>query len=486
MDKFNYGQNRWKVILGKYSGIERTAIDILYGIVSEHTGYILTLENSDSQNDSDLENFNPIFIGTKKSNHFIKQFIQNGIIKMNNEAEGYSIKIMESIFNKDRQMIIIAGNDENGLIYGAIDFENRYLVNTMLFTSETTQYFKKPFNNVMPEFELISAPKVRDRAIWTWGHVIYDYRRFLDNMMKLKLNMIVVWNDFAPLNSKEFVRYAHSRGIRVIWGYSWGWGEEIDISNRADMAKWTEIALSTYEENYLQTGGDGIYFQSFTETEKDTINGTIIAQSVVEWVNLIGEKLLSKYPDLQIQFGLHATSVRERLDYLKNIDQRISIIWEDCGSFPYSYTPNAIENYDETMTFSSKISCLRGSNEKFGAVLKGLICLDWRYFEHQKGSFVMGMASEKSIAERTEQKAKYWRYVQAYWLRNAAYALDLIRLLVAAKGRELTVQALVEDGMLEGRLWFPVALYSEMLWDCDADIRDIMCRTALLAGVEFA
>lgn len=40
----------------------------------------------------------------------------------------------------------------------------------------------------LPDFELNSRPAVKNRGIWTWGHVIYDYRSFIDNMVMLKLN----------------------------------------------------------------------------------------------------------------------------------------------------------------------------------------------------------------------------------------------------------------------------------------------------------
>ena len=48
--------------------------------------------------------------------------------------------------------------------------------------------------------DCVHAPQVRRRGLWTWGYVIYDYRRYLANMARLKLHEIVIWNDYAPLN----------------------------------------------------------------------------------------------------------------------------------------------------------------------------------------------------------------------------------------------------------------------------------------------
>jgi len=40
--------------------------------------------------------------------------------------------------------------------------------------------------------------------------------------------------------------------------------------------------------------------------------------------------------------------------------------------------------------------------------------------------------------------------------------------------------------MLESRLWFAVALYAEMLWNCSADPAELMCSVALNPDVTFA
>jgi hypothetical protein len=44
----------------------------------------------------------------------------------------------------------------------------------------------------------------------------------------------------------------------------------------------------------------------------------------------------------------------------------------------------------------------------------------------------------------------------------------------------------VEDGMFEENIMYPVALFSEMLWDCESDVKDIMARVALRGYVAFA
>ena len=100
----------------------------------------------------------------------------------------------------------------------------------------TKGYFDTPFHEKLPVWSKISAPDVEDRGIWTWGHTIYDYRSFMDNMLRLKMNEIVVWNDYAPINAREIADYAHSLGMKLIWGFAWGWGVDCNTSAQLDEA----------------------------------------------------------------------------------------------------------------------------------------------------------------------------------------------------------------------------------------------------------
>lgn len=479
MDKMSYGDNRWHVVYGIYEGVEKTAVDIIYGAVSSHTKYILTASGFEKTGPDRLSEVNPVLIGTAKSNPLIASLIEKGDMKTAGKPGGYGIKVMKNPFNGNRQIAVIAGDDESGVLYGAVDFKNKYIPQTGTFMLNNGRYFNNPFDGEIPSCEIVSSPSVADRAIWTWGHVIYDYRKFIDNMAALKMNMLVVWNDFVPINASDLVSYAHSRGVRVIWGYSWGWGVDLDLSNQEQIDKCVDEAVEAYESNYAKLDGDGIYFQSFTETSEEESNGVMIAKAVVDMVNRIGGRILDRHPDLEIQFGLHATSVRNKLAHIENVDERIHIIWEDCGAFPYHYSPAMTEDFNATLDFSASISSLRGENEKFGVVLKGLTCLDWTTFEHQKGGFVLGRESTRAICERQFQKSEYWRNVNSWWLRNAGYVLETVKLINSREPSDITVEALIEDGLFEETVPYAAAVLSEILWDHDRDIADILGDAAL-------
>ena len=88
--------------------------------------------------------------------------------------------------------------------------------------------------------------------------------------------------------------------------------------------------------------------------------------------------------------------------------------------------------------------------------------------------------------DRIIRKSRIWKYLQAYWLTNADKAYEMVQAMVARKGGNLDITALVEDGMFEENIMYPVALYSEMLWDFSADIKTMMSEVALRNYVSFA
>ena len=181
-------------------------------------------------------------------------------------------------------------------------------------------------------------------------------------------------------------------------------------------------------------------------------------------------ELLDRYPELHIQFGLHSQSVKERLEYIKRVDSRIMIVWENCGAFPF-YSNDVDHGYesdvgdiDETVDFVEKISTLRAPDEPFGLVLKGMCALDWSTFEHQSENIILGERTNRFILERTAEKHRIWKLRQVNWVRNCDAVARLTKSLVN-KRSDLNIQALIEDGMLEAEIPLPAAIYSAALWN---------------------
>ncbi len=303
-------------------------------------------------------------------------------------------------------------------------------------------------------------------------------------MAMLGLNALTIWDDYAPINLREVVSFCHEYGIQVTFGYSWGWDEGVDALSDQELERWQTLAITKYEHDYLHAKGDGIYFQAFTETTNETIHGTPIAEAVVKWTNSIAGAMLSKWPDLKIQFGLHATSVINKIDVLSRVDPRVNIVWEDVGSFPFAYMSRDTHDLEQTRQLTDRIRHLRPTtdpSDTVGVVLKGQVCLDWSNFEHQKGPYLLGVRSEKQIAKRREKVRTQWHDVQSYWLKNLSLYRYTLRQLDGA-----SIYDLVEDASLETDCWFSVALYALSLWDSHTSDLDLIQLVAQRSNVVFA
>ena len=457
------------IMYGNYEK-QRKAIEILSKIILDFTHCYPACVECEKEVSADIK----IYIGTKEDNKFIK-----GNSKKNlTHPEEYDITVKNNI-------VTIEGSDNAGVLYGCTDFYNKYIVKCEYPESFHLRW-GNPLEYDLPDFEYSSYPKISERGIWTWGHVIYDYKGFIDNMVRLKMNSVVIWNDVVPVNAKEMVEYAHEMGVKVIWGYSWFWDtdcKKIDVESVNDGI---DDILKKYEEEYLQVGGDGIYFQSFTEVQTEDIGGILVADAVTKFVNAASEKFFEKYPDIELQFGLHATSVKEKLEYIQKVNPKVRIVWEDCGAFPFEYNPSKTEKFEETLALTEKIAVLRGENDRFGVVTKGITNLDWADFKHLDEAIYFGVSTRFMRKERTLKKKKAWKYIQSYWFTNARFVKDTIKLMAEKKKGNLYALGLVEDGMFEEQIMFPVALYAEMLWDPYKDTNAIINEVALRNYVEFA
>ena len=441
------------------TGIYKKALEVLSAIIVEQVVEYPACVNASAY--SENNEFRDFFIGTKENNPFVKEFSKANLTK----NQEYAISV-----TNDR--IIIEGFDDAGVLYGCVDFYSKYLVPNSR-DCNYNNYLVKPFENGLKDAFITSAPAAENRGLWTWGHVIYDWRGYIDNMLKLKLNTLIIWNDFPPINAQEVVEYAHNAGVKVIWGFPWLWDTDCSKVDLNSLSEVSNEILKYYEENYANLSGDGIYFQSFTELGTEEIGGVLIAEAVTNFVNDTASKIYEKYPNLELQFGLHAMSVKNRLEIIKNVDKRINIIWEDCGSFPFCYNPEVCGNIEETYELVNEISVLRGESERFGVVMKGLTNLDWSNFQHQSGPFMLGAATKKFKSERFERKKKLWHYIQAGWINGAEVARDFINLMIKSTNGKLYLTSLLEDSMFEDNLYYPVVLLSELMWDNETPLKEI-------------
>jgi len=472
-----YEGPRWRLIFGDFTGVERTAVIELQKILQYYLPYTLVVERAA---DSAAPHEHLALVGTASSNLLIAGLIESGQLPAPTGEEGYSIALMDSPKNPGFRLLVVAGFDERGVLYGAQEVAAR------LFNGGTLlDGFGGPDRGRHLEstglFSVQEAPVVRNRGLWTWGYPITSYRRYLDNMMRLKMNIVTIWNDQVPLNIEEVLDYAHARGIRVILGFHWGWGHKgsLDISQAEDRSRIQETVLETYRSQYAHLQHDGIYFQTLTEHKDLELGGRSTAAWARELVNETAGALFKEYPDLKIQFGLHATSISENFVDLAALDPRVVIVWEDCcGQVPYSYYPAQISevtaDFETMLEYSRRLATFRPGAE-FALVPKGWTCIRWLADFENHSSYLLGEQNSLRGRERLVLRQNEWDRINTHWFENYPLAARFYREMLAVNPM-LTVTGLVEDGVFEEVIQPSVALFAETLWNPEQSDAEILQR----------
>ncbi len=465
-----YEGARWRLLYGAFGvskGIERTAVIELQKLLQYYLPYTLGVENAADAAVAALEH--AALVGTAASNPLIAGLIESGKLLAPAGEEGYSIALVESPWKPGFRLLAVAGADARGALYGAQEVAARLFCGGSLLDG-----FGGPERGKHLEscelFSLREAPVIRNRGLWTWGYAITSYRRYLDNMVRLKMNILTIWNDRVPLNIEEVLDYAHERGIRVILGFHWGWGHKgsLDLSNPDDRRRIRETVLETYRSQYAHLSHDGIYFQTLTEHKDLELGGRSTAAWACELVNDTAAALLAEHPGLQIQFGLHATSIGENYSDLANLDPRVVIVWEDCfGQVPYSYYPAQVVevtgDFETMLEYSRRIATFRPGSE-FALVPKGWSCLRWLVDFENHSAFILGEQNALRSRERLLLRQNEWDRINTHWFENYPLAARFYRELLAVNP-VLTVTGLVEDGLFEEAIQPSVALFAETLWN---------------------
>lgn len=475
-----FAGSRWAILCGSYGGVERHAVNELQRYVQRYLPYVLELRHAELVDQ--IGDDHAILIGTPQNNPLIAEVVGKGIVAKSEGREGYSIFAGKSPWNSDRRLMVVAGSDPNGVLYGVQRLDS--VLRTAVGQPDPPD-MSAAFDK-MPDFAVTEHPAIDNRGIWTWGYPIYDYRRFLDNMARCRMNMITVWNDCPPLNSREFIDYAHSRGVKVVFGFHWGWGiDDFDPTDAIQRRRMKDDIIHNYLDNYRDLGLDGIYFQTFTEHTKLDMGGKSTAALACEWVNEVAEAILEYSPDLQIQFGLHATSIRERYTDLADLDPRVTITWEDAGCIPYAYDPVTDFNYgvfnsapgldplEGTIEYSRQIATFRPGTQ-FAMVPKGFAWLRWQSeFEHH-GPFILGERDAEFISQRAADRQPFWDRINALWLANYPMAVRFYREILDCNPPAFTATALIEDGMFEESIQPSVAILAETLWNPRRDEKELL------------
>ncbi len=474
---------RWQIVFDSFEGLPAQAVIALQKGLQRLLPYVLeTVPCGAFERERHL-----CLVGCAGTHPMLRELIGKGLLPEPQKEQGFSIASCPSPWNDRCKVVAIAGYDEAGLLHGAHYFNAQVLPSYVggLRLEDCPASLER-----IPTLKLEEAPLVANRGIWTWGYSIYDYRSFIDNMARLRMNMLTIWNDVPPLNSAELISYAHSRGIRVIFGFAWGWGLTLDLANTEVRRNIRDDVVKTYRRDYAHLPLDGIYFQTLTEHSNMELGGRSTASLACELVNETAAALFEISPSLYIQFGLHASSIGERYQDLLPLHPKVSIVWENAGSVPYlpsldqspdgslrdNSTMPGVLTPEETIAYSRKIMAFRGPDKEFALVPKGWTGISWGHEFENHGPFILGERSRYCQELQSKRREARWDFVNQSWFRHYPLAARFYREMLVAHHGVLTVTGLVEDGAFEQTIQPSVALFAETLWNPKLSDQEILCR----------
>ncbi len=311
-----YPGPRWAIAFGSQEDESGFALEELYRCMQTFLPYVIEVHPA---HEIDPQTFSGhlILLGTPADNLHLQALERWGKLHLPVYSQGFGLHNSPSSFDPSLHRVIIAGRSPAGVLHAVETFNARILGN--LFPREPDQDRLRRCLDTMNTFSIQEAPAIPERGLWTWGYVIHDFRRFLDAMARLRFNCLTIWNDIPPLNARQIIETAHTRGIKIILGFPWGWGMDYNLADPIDRQKIQTLVLKHFQQHIQPLRPDGIYFQSLTEHNDLVLNGQTVASLTCELVNQTSAALYALEPGLDIRFGLHATSIRECYRDLRNL-----------------------------------------------------------------------------------------------------------------------------------------------------------------------
>lgn len=461
----------WEILYSSTNRIELNALALLYAetgnrILRDQDVYALhTLACRKAE--ETLPEKNALVIGTIGENPVLRRFIRADDVP----PHGFRIRTAVNPEHADKQLILIAGDGPREVLYGVTAFLDDLIPSVLPEDGDGIRYAAGLFQDAFPEMDFADAPQTLVRSVFTWGHPVGQYSEYFKNLARLKFNRVYLWNEYPPVNAAEVAEEAHGWGIEVIWGFSWGWSTSCGQADLNRLDALSDAVADEWRKIWSTLPGDGIYFQSFTELNTDRIGGRSIAECVTELVNRTAEKILAERPDLKIVYGLHAISVRDRLDVIAGTDPRLEILWEDCGGFPYKLCIPEDAGRDRTFT-----RALLAQKRDMGLVFKCQLMQKWSDFAHQSGPYIEGRNGSETARHDIAVTAPMWRNYDALWLRKGPAAYDLAKMIHAEGGEYIEMNLAAQ---LNGPVRLPTALTAELFWNTSAPYDEILRKVIL-------
>lgn len=278
-------------------------------------------------------------------------------------------------------LLSIVGADGPGLLWGVRDVQHYY----------AAAWIEGIAAGRPLEMDVVSSPTIQNRGLWTWQHGCYDPFAYVDRASEWKLNTVIFWNRGAPMDADRLAAYARERGVRIWWGFSWGWLADdfrdaspdlarrlldlyekqkreinpnlknLDLTAPETPGALRDYVLDVFEKQYAWIPDlDGIYFQSATEeinpslSEKTDELGRALARNIIP----IMEEIHRRHPRLVISCGIHNSGTFETYEPLRDIPPYANILWE------------AGIHWASSRDIARRQMALRGLHEDFAGVYR--------------------------------------------------------------------------------------------------------------------
>ena len=469
----------WRVVYGSSEGPEGRALEVLTQAMGPlilrdphtSTSHVLPLEKAGetipvaaSVGERKVRK-NVIYVGTPASNEEIaRRLPTDGVPK-----GGYCVK---ALTEGESRVIVLAGDTPSAALWATFDFLDVGIAQMCEASSKKAKgkyvypssFFEIPVSEAA-DYEVVRTPQTPVRSVFAWGHVVDDYRVFFREMARNRFNRVILWNEYPSVNAKAVVECAHSWGIAVYWGFAWGWAYDCKAVKAEDLPALSDRIVGEWRSVWKPLGGDGIYFQSFTEHGTREIGGRSVASLTVELVNSAASRIKAESPDLDIVFGLHCDSVRDDLPDIAKTDSRLEILWENCGGFPYTEWRT-----DDPALFTEKILSLTG---KVGLVWKCQCRIDWSHASHQAGPYLLGEAgAELLVRDRRVTEPRHFE-TDEMWRTKGKVAWQQLRDIRSGKNQPCELNAVAE---YNPPFTFATVCQGELFWSSSEDWETIAAR----------
>ena len=483
----------WKVVYSSAEGPQGRALEVLTERLGPHllregylaTPLVLPLERDGGKPVKGKRDM--IVLGIPSENATLRGYLGAGT-KAAQQCRATSGGYLIRTFNeKGRNIVLLAGDTPEAVLWATFDFldvvapslEAKVEDDRGRRTGEAGRYAGTFFRSAkIPEYGCRRAPQTPVRSIFSWGHVVDDHRATFRALARARFNRAILWNDQQVVNAREVVECAHSWGVKVYWGFSWGWtlsgkeGKDLDFGKLADgiVDEWRRI--------WKPMGGDGIYFQSFTETSNRRIGGKTIPEAVTELVNEVARRIHAEAPETDIVFGLHSNSMKYEgaEEAIARTDPSLEILWENCGGFPFWEAGG--KNMPPDTDFCDRILAL---NPSVGLAWKAQLRIDWRNYVSPAGPFMLGCAGERLLArDRAVTEPRQAAYDED-WIANGRLAYDLVRHIRAGAHPPKELNAVAEYNPPYG---YSTLCQAELFWSSEDAWEEIAKRARMRARPE--